>query len=66
MDMEMETGDRWPDWAGSKSANTFFHNTITNLEAITGILPHVRVGADSEDHTFLDESVDVRLLCHFY
>ncbi|KAF8072111.1 glycoside hydrolase family 79 protein [Lyophyllum atratum] len=43
--------DRWTDWAGSTSRNEFFFNTLDNLKQITGKPPHIRIGANSEDHT---------------
>ncbi|KAJ7127152.1 glycoside hydrolase family 79 protein [Mycena epipterygia] len=43
--------DRWLDWAGNTSRNSFFFNTLDNLVALTGSDPTIRIGADSEDHT---------------
>ncbi|KAJ6607350.1 glycoside hydrolase family 79 protein [Mycena sp. CBHHK59/15] len=43
--------DRWTDWAGTTSRNEFFHNTLDNLQQITGSPPDIRIGANSEDHT---------------
>ncbi|KZP27312.1 glycoside hydrolase family 79 protein [Athelia psychrophila] len=43
--------DRWPDWAGTTTKNTFFYNALENLKQITGEPPWIRIGADSEDHT---------------
>jgi hypothetical protein len=49
--------DRWPEWAGTASRNQFFYNTFDNIRAITGSPPDVRIGANSEDHTNFDSSV---------
>lgn len=43
--------DRWTDWSGTTSRNEFFFNTLDNLKQITGQPPHIRIGANSEDHT---------------
>ncbi|KAJ7650426.1 glycoside hydrolase family 79 protein [Roridomyces roridus] len=43
--------DRWLDWSGSTSGNSFFSNTLNNLVTLTGDAPTVRIGANSEDHT---------------
>ncbi|KAF5334551.1 hypothetical protein D9758_015776 [Tetrapyrgos nigripes] len=45
--------DRWLDWVGTASTgrNEFFFNTLDNLIQITGEAPHIRIGADSADHT---------------
>ncbi|KAJ7637653.1 glycoside hydrolase family 79 protein [Mycena polygramma] len=43
--------DRWLDWVGNTSRNSFFFNTLDNLVALTGSDPTIRIGADSEDHT---------------
>ncbi|KAG6853789.1 hypothetical protein C0991_001378 [Blastosporella zonata] len=43
--------DRWTDWAGTTSRNEFFFNTLDNLKQLTGQPPHIRIGANSEDHT---------------
>ncbi|TDL25602.1 glycoside hydrolase family 79 protein [Rickenella mellea] len=50
--------DRWADWAGTTSKNGFFLNTLHNLEQRTGHAPSLRIGADSEDHTNFDPSVE--------
>ncbi|GLB40604.1 putative glycosyl hydrolase family 79 C-terminal beta domain [Lyophyllum shimeji] len=44
-------GDRWTDWTGTTSRNNFFFNTLDNLKQITREPPHIRIGANSEDHT---------------
>ena len=44
--------DRWPDWTGVSSRNNFTYNALSNYAALTGQPPNLRVGADSEDHTF--------------
>lgn len=56
--------DRWTDWVGNTTRNEFFFNTLDNLNGITGEPPHIRVGADSEDHT--DFSNDVEVCIHSY
>ncbi|KAG6812433.1 hypothetical protein H0H92_002899 [Tricholoma furcatifolium] len=43
--------DRFPDWAGNTSRNEFFYNTLDNLKQITGQLPHIRIGGNTEDKT---------------
>lgn len=43
--------DRWLDWSGNTSQNTFFFNALNNLATITSQPPRIRIGADSEDHT---------------
>jgi hypothetical protein len=53
--------DRWTDWAGTTAPNEFTYNVLNNLRDITGTAPWVRIGADSEDHTFFDPSVEVHL-----
>ena len=53
--------DRWTDWVGTSSPNQFFLNTLENLRERTGANPWIRIGADSEDNTFFDKSVQV---CH--
>ncbi|KAF4596450.1 Glycoside hydrolase family 79 protein [Pleurotus pulmonarius] len=49
--------DRWPDWSGATSRNDFFFNTLDNLNQITGQPPHIRIGANSEDHTDFNPNV---------
>lgn len=44
--------DRWSDWAGTHSRNEFTHTALTNYAYLTGQPPKIRVGANSEDHTF--------------
>ena len=56
--------DRWTDWAGTSSPNSFFRNSLANLAQRTGQTPWVRIGADSEDHTNFDARVQVVLLRH--
>ncbi|EIW84140.1 glycoside hydrolase family 79 protein [Coniophora puteana RWD-64-598 SS2] len=43
--------DRWVDWAGTEAPNDFFNTVLENIQNITGQLPWIRIGADSEDHT---------------
>lgn len=49
--------DRWTDWAGTTSRNEFFFNTLDNIKRITGRPPHIRIGANSEDHTNFQRDV---------
>lgn len=51
--------DRWADWVGQGSGNPFFFNTLNNLKDFTGEPPRIRIGADSEDRTIFDSSVQV-------
>ncbi|KAI0368386.1 glycoside hydrolase family 79 protein [Pilatotrama ljubarskyi] len=51
--------DRWPDWTGVQSRNEFTHNALLNLAALTGQPPNIRVGANSEDHTFWSPTVTI-------
>ena len=55
-------GDLWSQWAGTDSRNNFFYNALTNIAHITGVPPHVRVGANSGDLTTYDDTVDVSLI----
>jgi len=58
--MGAHIGDRWSDWVGTSTPNTYFINLLKNLGELTGRMPDIRVGADSEDRTFFDKSVKVR------
>ncbi|TDL22456.1 hypothetical protein BD410DRAFT_839887 [Rickenella mellea] len=49
--------DRWPEWVGTTSSSRFLLNTLDNLKLRTGHPPSIRIGADSEDHTDFDPSV---------
>ncbi|KAH9999196.1 glycoside hydrolase family 79 protein [Russula compacta] len=51
--------DRWADWVGQGSRNPFFFNTLNNLKDFTGEPPRIRIGADSEDRTIFDSSVQL-------
>lgn len=51
--------DRWPEWAGEGTRNTFFYNALENLKKITGEAPWIRIGADSEDHTNFNAATEV-------
>lgn len=53
--------DRWTDWVGTTSRNEFFFNTLDNLNQITGQPPHIRIGANSEDHTNFGSDVAVSI-----
>ncbi|KAF8313085.1 hypothetical protein DL93DRAFT_2156373 [Clavulina sp. PMI_390] len=52
-------GDRWAEWVGPKQKNNYFISLLQNLGDITGQPPNIRIGADSQDHTFFDKTVDV-------
>ncbi|KAJ7634965.1 glycoside hydrolase family 79 protein [Roridomyces roridus] len=49
--------DRWLDWSGNATQNTFFFNCLDNIVQITGVPPKIRIGADSEDHTNFNPNV---------
>ncbi|KAA1467403.1 glycoside hydrolase family 79 protein [Dentipellis sp. KUC8613] len=49
--------DRWTDWIGTTSRNDYWFNLLSNLKDITGEPPHIRIGADSEDHTDFSKTV---------
>ena len=51
--------DRWTDWAGTASPNTFFLNALSNLAKRTGQTPWIRIGANSEDKTNFNPDVKV-------
>ncbi|CDO69470.1 Glycoside Hydrolase Family 79 protein [Trametes cinnabarina] len=51
--------DRWPDWTGTNARNQFTHSALLNYAALTGQPPNIRVGANSEDHTFWSPTVTV-------
>ena len=51
--------DRWPDWSGVNSRNEFTYSALTALAKLTGEPPKIRVGADSEDHTFWSPTVTI-------
>ena len=53
--------DRWDDWVGQGAGNPFFFNTLDNLKQLTGEPARIRIGADSEDRTNFNPSVQVRL-----
>jgi hypothetical protein len=40
--------DRWTDWTGTTSTNQFWLNTLRNLQDLTGVPPHIRIGANTE------------------
>lgn len=52
-------GDRWTQWVKttSGSQNTFFYNTLINLQEYTGAPPQLRIGANSADNTFFGGNV---------
>ena len=43
--------DRWTDWIGTDTPNTFWLNALENLKQLSGLPTRIRIGADSEDHT---------------
>ncbi|KAI0259875.1 hypothetical protein BC834DRAFT_832798 [Gloeopeniophorella convolvens] len=49
--------DRWVDWIGQGTQNPFFFNTLNNLKILAGEPARIRIGADSEDHTNFNPSV---------
>ncbi|ADV23898.1 Hypothetical Protein CGB_H2500W [Cryptococcus gattii WM276] len=53
--------DRWPDWAGQKvgEPNQYTNQVLTNLGERTGVMPYLRVGANSEDRATIDLSFEV-------
>ena len=51
--------DRWPDWVGTDSPNEFTNAALSNFAALTGTPPKIRVGADSEDHSFWSPTVTI-------
>ena len=51
--------DRWPEWSGVDARNDFTYNALTTLGQLTGEPPKLRVGADSEDHTFWSPTVTI-------
>ena len=53
--------DRWPDWSGVDARNDFTHDALLRLASLTGQPPKIRVGADSEDHTFWSPTVTVNV-----
>jgi hypothetical protein len=53
--------DRWTDWVGQGEGNPLFFNTLNNLKQLTGEPARIRIGADSEDRTNFDPSVQVWL-----
>ena len=51
--------DRWPEWSGVDARNDFTYSALTTLGQLTGEPPKLRVGADSEDHTFWSPTVTI-------
>ncbi|KAI0092691.1 glycoside hydrolase family 79 protein [Irpex rosettiformis] len=51
--------DRWPDWAGTHARNNFTHDALANYAHLTGKPPHIRVGANTEDHTIWSPTVTI-------
>ncbi|KIR53357.1 hypothetical protein I315_03947 [Cryptococcus gattii Ru294] len=53
--------DRWQDWAGQKvgEPNQYVNQVLTNLGERTGVMPYLRVGANSEDRATIDLSFEV-------
>ncbi|KAK1234974.1 hypothetical protein PQX77_001808 [Marasmius sp. AFHP31] len=50
--------DRWTDWVGLNERNEFLFNTLDNLVQITGEPPHMRIGANSQDHTNFNKDLE--------
>jgi hypothetical protein len=53
--------DKWADWVGQGAGNPFFFNTLDNLKQLTGEPARIRIGANSEDRTNFNPSVQVWL-----
>ncbi len=51
--------DCWPDWSGVDSRNEFTNRALENYAELTGEPPKIRVGANSEDHTFWSPTVTI-------
>ncbi|KAK2465563.1 hypothetical protein APHAL10511_002455 [Amanita phalloides] len=49
--------DHWTKWSGTFARNHFVFNVLDNLKAKTGSPPLIRIGANSEDRTIFDSSV---------
>lgn len=49
--------DRWVDWIGQGAENSFFLNTLDNLNGLAGEPPRIRMGGNSVDRTVFDSSV---------
>jgi len=49
--------DRWTQWAGNTSRNDFLFNVLNNIVGFTQNPPHIRIGADSEDHTNFNPNI---------
>ncbi|KAN0138028.1 glycoside hydrolase family 79 protein [Lactarius tabidus] len=49
--------DRWVDWIGQGTRNSFFFNILDNLNGLSGEPPRIRIGGNSEDLTVFDSSV---------
>ena len=54
--------DRWVEW----SQSSFATNAFDNLRQRTGHSPHIRIGANSEDRTIYDSSVQVQSIFHIF
>jgi hypothetical protein len=52
--------DRWVDWIGQGAENSFFLNTLDNLNGLAGEPPRIRMGGNSVDRTVFDSSVQAR------
>jgi hypothetical protein len=46
------------DWSGTTERNQYTFNALTNFAKFTGYIPKIRVGANSEDKTEFDPSVN--------
>ncbi|SMR57561.1 unnamed protein product [Zymoseptoria tritici ST99CH_3D1] len=50
----------FPDFAGNlTSPNTFSDNLLSNIAKYAGSKPHIRVGGNTQDFPFFDESLEV-------
>ncbi|KAJ7284845.1 glycoside hydrolase family 79 protein [Mycena rebaudengoi] len=50
--------DRWLDWIGNTSRNSFFFNALDNLVALSGSNTTLRIGGNSADHTHFNPAVE--------
>ncbi|KZV62776.1 glycoside hydrolase family 79 protein [Peniophora sp. CONT] len=43
--------DRWTDWIGTDTPNTFWLNALENLKQLSGLPTRIRIGANTADRT---------------
>lgn len=51
--------DRWPEWVGAETPNTYFLTLVNNLYNITGKAPDFRLGADTMVHELSHLIIDL-------